>query len=568
MESDRLTAFDQAFHTLITDRVHTFEELHASVEVLLATFEDVLLPARDWERIERFLYLHQVYGLLTPDALERIERELDATHTPTASDTIKMCVVWMHEWHSRTKDVYDTIQTMQDPRCNVRLWIELLGAIGHAGNVEELRREYEAFRARHHDDVIQAYCDCVYQGFITHLSAPDRELDMWELEVRVFELPTIFRVSANAFLAVHFRTLGELEQAWRLNVESLKIAHWYGQPHMRAGMLLDAASSDLMMGDIESAYDKLLTCRELLEESADPYVLGRTHLEEARALLALGHHTESVQSATHASRTLAALGHHDAATVSDLILVHAMFLEGQHEAAYTLLSDMLSGDIVNDTHRWLALATHILFSWHREGREAALRGLERMERDLASANTKLWHHNLGWFRHDLLHGAASHEEDQELDVTDSTRVWRPALRRLGGESGVQVDVDTLRHSLTGCLLAGLLDLQDGVRQEAERMALHTASRSFEFAEQTVSLRRRASLWAILHSLAQASPEAQSVETLFEVGWPGEEYVDPFTASRRVYWAVGELRRLGLYKVLVTMEPGYALGAMVTVAIEP
>ena len=248
-------------------------------------------------------------------------------------------------------------------------------------------------------------------------------------------------------------------------------------------------------------------------------------------------------------------------------LMLGMFLAGEIDAACALLDEVLARDIANDMTRWQGLATQVFFSWHCHGREVASEALERFAEDLEGATDEFWPPVIDWVRWHLLDGdrediSEDEEEERSRGIVDMRREWRAALRRLGGEA-VEVDLDVLRHSMTGGLLAGLVELHVAREEERTPLDVDTAARSFTFNDETISLRRRASLWAILLALAQATPSPLSVDELFELGWPGEGLVDPIFASRRVYWAVGELRRLGLYKVIVTMDPGYALAASVS-----
>ena len=573
MDAKTLHAFDAIVDEVLVERTRDNAELAAPLADLTELYKAHVEPARDWLRIERFLYLHQVYDLLPEEEVEAtvedLERLLERKDLdPEEADPIRMCLVWLQEWRGRTTRVRELIRELEDARSNARIWVQLLGATGHAGDVEALRREYDAFCETHADNrVMKTYCDCIYIGFSMHLGVHDTRLDPWELEVRAYELPTVLRVSANAFLGVFYRNLGKSDHAWRLDLESLKLAEWFGHPRVLAAMLLDTASSEMTMGYLEAAYDKLLTCRGLLEQTSHPYVHGRSYLEESRALLALGHYTECVRTGEEATRALRMLGHEDSATIAELTVMLGMFLAGEIDAACALLDEVLARDIANDMTRWQGLATQVFFSWHCHGREVASEALERFAEDLEGATDEFWPPVIDWVRWHLLDGdrediSEDEEEERSRGIVDMRREWRAALRRLGGEA-VEVDLDVLRHSMTGGLLAGLVELHVAREEERTPLDVDTAARSFTFNDETISLRRRASLWAILLALAQATPSPLSVDELFELGWPGEGLVDPIFASRRVYWAVGELRRLGLYKVIVTMDPGYALAASVS-----
>jgi hypothetical protein len=77
----------------------------------------------------------------------------------------------------------------------------------------------------------------------------------------------------------------------------------------------------------------------------------------------------------------------------------------------------------------------------------------------------------------------------------------------------------------------------------------------------VDLQRRKPMRCILHELVRRRKnnpgEALPVETLVEIGWPGERVL-PSAGASRVHVAIGSLRKLGLRDVLLRDRNGYLL----------
>ena len=564
--------FDTAWEFMLDARSGTFEQLSGAFHILRASPDHLLTPTIDWARLERLFYLHHIYDIFSNTELDALLARIPTPAELDGNDHALrlMCDVWVHEWRSQYAKLRASLAALDDPRATPRLWVQHIGSLGHIGDLENLIREHAAFsRADFDDPTIRTYGDCIYLGFSAHLGHRDHDLDPTDLEVRALDMPPVLRVSANAFIGVYYRARGESNDAWRLQVESLKLARWFGHPRTHAAILLDSAAGDMLLGYIERAYDKLLTCRDLVNETSHAFVYGRTYLEEARALLALGHYKESVESGARASATLDALGYHDSAMVAKLITVSSQFLAGDEDAAQAHIASILSSQPNNDMSRWQALITSALFSWHRGDVNGARRDLAALEEHTNRAGDEVWMLSIPLFFVHLLGDSRPLPDEEDLPhrVQSSTRQWAPALKLLGGDKNTTIDRSLLRNSLTGSLIAGLIANRLERDDAQEIITMNTRERSFRFGEQTTSLRRRASLWAILSALADTTPKPVSVDELFTVGWPGEELVDPVFAARRVYWAVGELRRLGLYTVIVTMDPGYALSSEVKVKLD-
>jgi len=86
------------------------------------------------------------------------------------------------------------------------------------------------------------------------------------------------------------------------------------------------------------------------------------------------------------------------------------------------------------------------------------------------------------------------------------------------------------------------------------------ARWFEASGERIEIGRRGALRRVLYALTSArlsDRRAQSVDALFEAGWPGER-IHPESASARVYTAIQRLRALGLDDLLVTQDDGYLL----------
>ena len=84
----------------------------------------------------------------------------------------------------------------------------------------------------------------------------------------------------------------------------------------------------------------------------------------------------------------------------------------------------------------------------------------------------------------------------------------------------------------------------------------------------VDIRRRGPARLLLLAMAdrhaQEPGHAFDLDELFEIGWPGQA-IPIDAAYKRVYAAIGTLRRLGLDDILVTTDEGYLIAPTVTVA---
>ena len=90
-------------------------------------------------------------------------------------------------------------------------------------------------------------------------------------------------------------------------------------------------------------------------------------------------------------------------------------------------------------------------------------------------------------------------------------------------------------------------------------------------EDEVRLTRRKALRLVLETLVEEHQEnpgkSVSIETLFEVGWPGES-IKYESAKTRVYWAIYTLRKLGIGDALQTGGDGYLLDPNITIEQVP
>ena len=85
----------------------------------------------------------------------------------------------------------------------------------------------------------------------------------------------------------------------------------------------------------------------------------------------------------------------------------------------------------------------------------------------------------------------SSDAEQQTDIEELERrveVLAEEVERLRSGEQTEVDLDLLRHSMTGSLLAGLVELYDASETEREPLDIDTSTRSFTFAGETTSLR--------------------------------------------------------------------------------
>ena len=557
--------FDRAWTRSLTTR-GTYAQLKGDIDTLYRSVDLLTASPIDWARLEKLFYLNWLYDLFTLDEVEALLGQLPGSERlddPLARDLRLTCEVWVAEWRSEFASVLKALAAIGDTHQNSRLWLHQIYVHGHSGDLESLEAEYALFSDAHIDDpLLQVRCDCVYIAFAAHLGRRDFDLDLFAIESRLLDLSPLLRFEANGFLGLFHRLVGESNESWRLEADGLRLAHWFGHPRTLSVALLASASSDVILGYLERAYDKLMDCRRLLDEVSHPYIHGSTYLEEARVLLALGHYQESVDSGKRASQMLGQLGYHDSAKVAKLITIGSLFLLGQEHEARARISVIIEDSFSHDMSGWHALVTRALFAWHQGDEEVTRRDLLALEESTARVGDQRWVLLAPFFFVHLL------GDDRELPDEDSfpdtvrqhTRDWVPALKRLGGDLSARIDMKRLPTSIVGTLLARLISARERGESEREVLQVDTQQRSFACSDRRASLRRRPSLWMILVALARAAPEAVSVADLFAAGWPGEEQTSPVLASRRVYWVISELRRLGLYTMLVTMDPGYSLSS--------
>lgn len=97
----------------------------------------------------------------------------------------------------------------------------------------------------------------------------------------------------------------------------------------------------------------------------------------------------------------------------------------------------------------------------------------------------------------------------------------------------------------------------------KRRVLKVALHVYTFDDHpSVDLSRRKALRQIMKGLVEAS-EPLDVDTLFELGWPGETAMTK-SQAQRVYTALWTLRKLGLEQTLSRSELGYAIEANVDI----
>lgn len=84
---------------------------------------------------------------------------------------------------------------------------------------------------------------------------------------------------------------------------------------------------------------------------------------------------------------------------------------------------------------------------------------------------------------------------------------------------------------------------------------------FEVEGERVDIRRRGPARLLLTAMVEQTLDEPGVpfdlDALFDIGWPGQS-IDIESAHKRVYAAIGTLRRLGLEDVIVTTDEGYLI----------
>lgn len=152
------------------------------------------------------------------------------------------------------------------------------------------------------------------------------------------------------------------------------------------------------------------------------------------------------------------------------------------------------------------------------------------------------------------------------------RVAAQAARHLNRSSGMKSFVEKLHSPQDGVapverwigirLVARLLDSDQAFEPEALKLAIDSNFYWFELAAQErVDIRRRGParllLEAFVRNHAEEPGEPLDLDALFQAGWPDEK-ISLDAANKRVYAAIGTLRRLGFSDVLLTVDEGYLL----------
>jgi predicted ATPase len=130
-------------------------------------------------------------------------------------------------------------------------------------------------------------------------------------------------------------------------------------------------------------------------------------------------------------------------------------------------------------------------------------------------------------------------------------------------------IDTEPRWLFARLVADWLDSEGKPDTPVTQADLIVDANGFWFRvdDEEIDIRRRGPARLILLAMAREPGRAFDLAELFEIGWPDQGNIDPDAADKRVYAAIGTLRKLGLSDLLVTTDQGYLLDPSLEVVLE-
>ncbi len=164
--------------------------------------------------------------------------------------------------------------------------------------------------------------------------------------------------------------------------------------------------------------------------------------------------------------------------------------------------------------------------------------------------------------------------DQSRPIMESAGWWVAGVHTaleghvdlaLHAQDGAGSHLEQARHRIEQAPTKGSMDVRVAVRVLRAHMGesalvVGPDARWFEY-EQRVDLHRRRAMRLMLVALADARETqpgtALTLEALQAAGWPGEQ-MHPESGARRVYVAIGSLRKLGLGDLVLTADGGYLL----------
>ena len=356
-----------------------------------------------------------------------------------------------------------------------------------------------------------------------------------------------------ALVIYHTRAAG-FDRAWQVAMEWWKLAKWYGHPVHEAMALANVAVCEVNLGKVRVASERLERARGCLQGHDVPLHLNFIESTLAGLLFLSGRYRDALDVVVGVRARLEHLGLARHGVTASILRIYASWMLGERERAVSLWRAFLEDPARVGTAESVAVGfSYVCVCWYLGDLEEAHEVSEDLLASAEALEARMWQFMLTTLREVLLGVPSPDAQGFDFeDVPRSVRYMLDGVRWVAGV-GPEPPADELERTAAGHLLRTLAT----PRRPVVELDL-TARVVSRPPDVSFSLRRRQSLWEIVCALDAASPEPVSVERLFELGWPGQGFVDPDVAHKRVYWAVRELRRLGLEGVLVTLSPGYAL----------
>ena len=451
-------------------------------------------------------------------------------------------------------------------RGNIERAATLLGAC-----VDRAKRD----GVREQERVASAHLACVY--------ADRGELERARVLVdEVMELPRCASLRRECDVLkrlayVHF-FLGNIAEQRALNVSALEVARELGDQRLIARCLQGLGDSAFAHQELDEAIAYYEEAAAALEQLGEQYLLGVLlgNLGAAR------HRADQLVLAERAYRGALALHRQVGSRPYEAIVLYALGVL-QHEQ-----------DRREDArlHYERAIAVHMELEQEDDAASvrlaSALLWAERGELDEARAVATLALEALGeWPAWSslasgvlaIISASAGSRREASLRVDEAlgqAREKRPTHVHVGvlelikhkieEGAGQVIDVEALsRRSLLARVLRRWS--LDGAGAAPE-ITIGEGGAWFQIAgEAVVDMRRRRAPRRILAGLLERWSSGSSLDVFdaFEVGYPGET-IDVDSAANRIYWVIGELRKLGLGPFIVTDEDGYRLDGSRRVAV--
>ncbi len=533
--------FDHLTNVLLHENVATFEELRPGLDEL----SDLIPDIREPHRLYAWVILSQRYYVLTTFQAQALQERLSrlAADNPYVRATQALLL----DYQLMRGRAYELLLNT-NVRWDIELW-RLWVWLQYEFNVQDYDAEALAFLDACEDATYTSNINAFMWGRSVSRNFEVRRHLVQALEDELPNLPAWSALRVYNGLSMFHLGESNIDYTIGLSHERIRRMRSFGNPLFLGEALADFGYLELTRGRIKGARQVLKQAMELMDESIVCDARFSINRELARALLLEG----SYKEAADFSADLLTKDH--MTTLSSMVCIQHVFaigtwLSGERERGEGLLRSLVGTESygIRDCLILFALSCARWLANDLVQARTIAQQLGKL------ANTLLWQHMVWRLRVRLLGESLEPLEPLGFGETPPhILALLDALDKLGG-ADVEPSRDPLRRTMLGHIVLSILEEQS----VTEVLDFNEERRTISWREATISLNRRRSIWDIAVELNLHAPEPVSVHRLFEVGWPNQGHVASDFAQRRVYWAIHELRKLGLKDILVTLTPGYAL----------